>query len=242
LQSAFVTQLRPARDLEAAEWIVADLKVFPRTVDTLVPSGYSSYVRVFHPAWRDRQGRHPVRWAAIAEANGTTVNPAMQLHALAGDLRYLHEEQPGVYAQAPIEGSLPVESGRSLIAVLHMHTSTPDRCWFAFWNGFGGTRADVSSAPTFTIPGRSYHLLTGALEAASESATEYPAAQSPNYWWPDDRAWCVATEIDLNTTYVGCDNDCRDAILSVPDLEALEIDPAAGIDWRSDPVNTWPGE
>jgi hypothetical protein len=25
----------------------------------------------------------------------------------------------------------------------------------------------------------------------------------PNPWWPEDRAWCVATEIDLPYTYVG---------------------------------------
>lgn len=51
-----------------------------------------------------------------------------------------------------------------------------------------------------------------------------------------------ATEIDLNTTYIGCDDACRAAILEEAILEALPIDPAAGIDWRSDPVNPWPGE
>ena len=25
----------------------------------------------------------------------------------------------------------------------------------------------------------------------------------PNLWWPDDRAWCVASEIDLDYTLVG---------------------------------------
>jgi hypothetical protein len=49
-------------------------------------------------------------------------------------------------------------------------------------------------------------------------------------------------EIDLNTTYIGCNDACRDAILGNASLEALAIDPAAGIDWRSDPVNPWPGE
>ena len=26
---------------------------------------------------------------------------------------------------------------------------------------------------------------------------------SPSIWWPEDRAWCVATDIDLFDTYVG---------------------------------------
>ncbi len=29
------------------------------------------------------------------------------------------------------------------------------------------------------------------------------ADQTPNLWWPEDRAWFVATEIDLAWTYVG---------------------------------------
>jgi hypothetical protein len=241
-QCVYVTLLLPARDLSPAEWIVADLKTFAKSVISLVPSGFPSYVRIFHPAWRDPYSRQPVRWAEIAAANGTSVTPAMQLHALAHDLRYLHEGQPGVYAAAPTEGSLPDEVVTPLIEVLAAHTTTAEKCWFAFWNGFGGTRADVRSAPTFTIPGRTYHLLTGPLEAARESAVLPPFSQSPNLWWPDDRVWCVATEIDLNTTYIGCDDPCRQAILKEPALEALLIDAAAGIDWRSDPVNPFPGE
>ena len=66
--------------------------------------------------------------------------------------------------------------------------------------------------------------------------------QSANLWWPDDRAWCVAAEIDLNTTYIGCGDACREAILDESVLEALAIDPVSGIDWKSDPVNPWPEE
>jgi hypothetical protein len=210
-------------------------------VNSLVPSGFPSYVRVFHPARRDPNGRQLVRWSEIAAANGTIANAAMQLHALTGDLRYLHNEQSGVYTQAPAEGSLPVELTQKLIDVLAQHTSSPERCWFAVWDGFGDTRPDISCAPTFSTPNRRYHLLAGPLDAALESAVE-SRTQSPNLWWPDDRAWCVATEVDLNTTYVGCGDVCRDAITHTPSLEALAIDPAAGIDWRSDRVNPWPGE
>jgi hypothetical protein len=61
--------------------------------------------------------------------------------------------------------------------------------------------------------------------------------QSPNLWWPDDHAWCVATEIDLKSTYVSCDEACAAEILARAELEALTIDPASGIDWRSDLLN-----
>lgn len=236
-----MTRLCSASDVAPADWIVAELTTFAESVVSLVPSGFSSYVRVFHPAWRDPDHRELVRWAEIAAANGTTVSPAMQLHALTRDLAHLHEGQPGVYAKAPSEGSLPVELVAPLIAALASHTTTAERCWFAFWDGFGATRVDIRRAPTFALPNRAYHLLTGPLQAAGESAVEHHS-QSPNLWWPDDRAWCVATEIDLNTTYIGCDDACREAILEEPTLEALQIDPATGIDWRSDPRNPWPAE
>ena len=53
--------------------------------------------------------------------------------------------------------------------------------------------------------------------------------QSPSIWWPDDHAWCVATEIDLMTTYVGCSGGCRNDLLAHEGFEAFEVDPIR--DW-----------
>jgi hypothetical protein len=88
-------------------------------------------------------------------------------------------------------------------------------------------------------PGREYHLLGGPLEALSESAVE-PGYQSANLWWPADRARCVATEIDLDTTYIACDLVCRDELLGASEIEALEIEPSSGIDFASDLLNPAP--
>jgi hypothetical protein len=238
-----MAKLTPAADTSTAEWIVAALRTFGESVLSLVPAGFSTYVRLFHPAYRHAaDGLKPLGWADVADANGTRAHAAMQLITLTGSPEYLHAAQPGVYDLPPREGSLPPELVEPLIAVLARRTTTPDRCWFAVWNGFGATRADVRSAPTFHLPGRDYHLLAGPIGAVAESVLDQPGAQSPNLWWPADHAWCVATEIDLNTTYIGCDEACRDEILSVAELEAAPIDRGAGISWRSDPVNPWPGE
>ena len=32
--------------------------------------------------------------------------------------------------------------------------------------------------------------------------------RSPNIWWPDDRAWCVVTEIDFTWSYIGGSSAC----------------------------------
>ena len=48
---------------------------------------------------------------------------------------------------------------------------------------------------------------------------------SPNLWWPDDRAWCVATEIDLAWTYVGGSAALIDDVLASAALEAQPVSP-----------------
>ncbi len=48
---------------------------------------------------------------------------------------------------------------------------------------------------------------------------------SPNLWWPDDRAWCVATEIDLAWTYVGGPARLVNDVLTNPHLEAQPASP-----------------
>lgn len=176
-----------------------------------------------------------MRWTKVAAANGTRAHAGMQLCALTGSYHFMNHPQPGVFDHPPQGGSLPPELAVPLAAALALHTTTPERCWFAVWNGFGGTREDVGSAPTFRVPAREYHLLEGPVEAAADSVLD--RTQSPNLWWPDDRAWCVTTEIDLNTTYVGCNAACRDEILALPEFEALPIDSATGITWRSDLLN-----
>lgn len=47
------------------------------------------------------------------------------------------------------------------------------------------------------LPNREYRLFTGPV-AKGEGWVF-----GPNLWWPEDRAWCVASEIDLDYTLVG---------------------------------------
>jgi hypothetical protein len=240
-----LTELRPATNVQPAAWLVADLTTFAKSVNSLVPSGFASYVRVFHPAWRDHCGHNLISWAEIAAATGARADPAMQLHSLVGDLGVLSREapRPEVFARVPEVGSLPAEVMTPLIGILAANTSTPDTCWFAVWEGWGALKPDIRSAPTFPLPNRTYHLLRGPIQAASESAMGAGVYnQSASLWWPEDRAWCVATEIDLNSTYIGCDDACADAILAERSIEALVLAPSTGIDWRSDPLNPFPEE
>jgi hypothetical protein len=80
--------------------------------------------------------------------------------------------------------------------------------------------------------GREYLLLRGPVDAIGGFQFDV-WWQPPNMWWPDDRAWFVATEVDGYDSFVGGSRACIDAVLGSSDLEAFPI----GIDDRLGPVD-----
>ncbi len=83
------------------------------------------------------------------------------------------------------------------------------------------------------MPYRSYHLFGGPLQDATQLGYWVNAdclhPQSPNLMWPNDHAWCLATEIDFDTTLVGGSQDLVADITASPRLEALAISPEAAV-------------
>ena len=157
-----------------------------------------------------------------------------------GSERYEWKAQPGVFDQPPLTGAIDRDLLDPVASVLARHTDTPGECWFAVWEGWGGMPADdpIRSAPTFWVPARKYHLLTGPVEAIHEVAAQSELNwQPPSLWWPQDRAWCVATEVDLKSTYIGADHQCAEELVSLPGVEAATVSSDAGINFISDPVN-----
>ncbi|MGW4479703.1 hypothetical protein [Rhodococcus triatomae] len=61
---------------------------------------------------------------------------------------------------------------------------------------------------------------------------------SSNMAWPADHAWCVGTEVDFDSTLVGCNRNAADEILSCTGLDALPINPDDSLRYDADRVNT----
>jgi hypothetical protein len=72
-------------------------------------------------------------------------------------------------------------------------------------------------------------LFNGAVTAACNFRSG-PWFQSPTTWWPDDRAWCVATDVDGFSTYIAGTHECLDALASDPRLEIMPALPAEQVD------------
>jgi hypothetical protein len=224
---------------------------------TFMPVGFDAYVRVLHPAGF-RPARSGVadpadalRWADLAAANGVQLDPEIAFQQLLrpSDLSRLGELEP-------MSGALVPPYCSALTSLLSRHTGTPAACWFCLWEGNGGlwdhaqwhVDHDTQSAsqpgghapnpssrdkllasyPKVDMRLRRYFLGHGPLEAACFLYDEIGA--TPNIWWPEDRAWTVATEVDSYSTYIGCTGAAAKDILESADLEAIEVPLSARID------------
>lgn len=203
--------LRHEPDVAQAAWFAKSEAPWTQLC-SLGPSGFERYCRLFH---------------LLRE--GVDEDDADELVNVEGDLDETHLER--------------------LTAILSRYTSTPDDCFFGLWDGFGdihgspsvgflrmgrGTPTEVPPAfprevitgPRVQIPNRSYLLFRGPLLdagqwGAAELAPGHPRSiNSPNLIWPYDRAWFVATEIDLPWTGIAgtsalVDDLTADAVLDV---------------------------
>jgi hypothetical protein len=214
---------------EPAQWVVDRLGNFTKGVTSVIPQGYSAYLRVFHPFWMNDGSTRS--WAEIAARVGRRPHPLMQLEHLLDGIDHGVE-----YDHLPPTGELPDAVAQVVINVLSTHTTTPELCYFAIWDGYGHLPKTDS---TIYIPGQRMQLYQGPVSAAGEGV---PGADigiviryRPNIWWPADRAWCVATEIDLNSTYIGCDRAAAHDLLA-SNLEVAEVNHDDPITFDSGPT------
>ena len=218
---------------------IAPLRGWPE--GSLLPDGFAAYARIFHPAYLNKDEERPVRWSTVASWTGRAVHPLMQFERisdLSEDPHDMYKDPP--WGSHPRIGSIPERECRTLVEVLRSFTSTPGNCFFCLWEGYGNIDTRLYKASSrVRAPGRDYLLFRGPIDAIMAFITRDGPfwGHSPSIWWPEDRAWCVATDIDLFDTYVGGSEECIEAVLSNPDLEALLTTLDARLDLGGDTIN-----
>jgi len=230
-------------DVSEARWIEESLEQGEwARLDSMMPRGFSSYARIFHPAYLEGDMEQPVRWSTVASWTGRAVHPLMQFERIAG----LSEEPKDIYkdppwGELPQHGSIPEKECIVLADVLREFTSTPDRCFFGLWEGWGNIDKRLYKADSrVRAPHRDHLLFSGPLDGVMSFVEERMDpfwGQSPSIWWPQDRAWCVTTDVDLFDTFVGGSDECIEAVLGDPGLEALATTLDSGISLAADTVN-----
>jgi hypothetical protein len=239
-------------------------------ISEVIPTGFAAYARIFHPAyagegrtkirWRELardRGRvvHPQMQfehlvGVLDEVPGMDGPreghlPVDEVDALV-EIGSRHTSSPDSGWFAIWDGYATFAGGTRLIAA----DQEPGRARRRERDERERRRLAaerLSRIPRFAIhpnrsgPGamREYYLFRGPLSAASRLEFN-GTSQTPNLWWPDDRAWCVATEIDGYSTYVGGSDACIASVLADDRLESLPTSVDARFDVWSDAINPSP--
>ncbi|WP_018506099.1 hypothetical protein [Parafrankia discariae] len=211
-------------DASPAAWVAAALTASPpaATVAAMVPPVFTAYARVLPPTYDGESEGRRHRWSDIAVDQGVPLNAETRFDDLvAGSDRW----------GRPSDGGLDARETEALARVLSAFTGTPDQAYFCLWEGFGLAETEAwKDRPTrVRTPHRAYHLLTGPVGAAPTlpAPVEWRCA---SLWWPADRAWLVATEIDGYRTYLGASRAALDAVLADPALDAVAVRPTTPLD------------
>lgn len=231
-------------DLSAADWLIEQLTPWMRDrwahVGGLVPEEFEAHARILHPVLNERTGRYRT-WREVAQIAGRTAHPKMQFPRLVQD----------VEVGWPSEGHLPRPVSQRVLEILAGFTSSVS-CWLCLWSGFGFLHPqsrnfdvpaadETQDAPLVKLPGREYLLYQAALASVPAFAELWtPSSQSANIVWPDDRRWCLATEIDLDSTYVAGSRECINALMHDEHLEVFEALPDDPVHLDADSINPPP--
>ena len=231
------TGLAVQSDLAPAAWIEPLLFEDWSEVRATVPQGFEAYARIFFPfvgadiVVDGAPGQEHITWTEMARRHGRVAHALMEPQTiLAGP--------GGEMEPQSCYGSLAPEQFGALLPILTRHTSSAGS-WFLLWDGFGDLNERAfKHAPKVRHALRDLYLLQGPHGAYADFPDE------PNYWWPEDRAWCVCTDTDLDWAYIAGPTACIDEVLAVPVLDAYATRPEnpahSGMDVINDPDGTVP--
>ncbi|MDI9913821.1 hypothetical protein [Rhodococcus sp. IEGM 1379] len=255
--------MQPVNDASVSDWIEPRLTMGSGTTTGVVPGGFDAYVRVLHPI--DVDGDHVVRWRDVAATTGRTLHPLVQWWRLIDAEDSINPHSERWDGDEPEVGSIDQPDNQRLLDVLAHHTNSSDLAYFALWDGWGFLRTGATvhystgvrrffsrpdpvapmasrliDGPRIRHPGRDYVVLSGSLTEAStipDIIGARPWSPSANLVWPQDRSWCVATEVDFDSTLVGCSREAANEIVACSDLEAFPINPDDSLQYDADLVN-----
>lgn len=178
------------------------------------------------------------------------LRPDAPFHTIA--LPSEHSGTPAPWrSHGPHQGRLYLPDAEVITEVLARFTATPQECFFCLWDGygFGGVPLTLVGTPPATplpdpipdavrrgshvkLPHREYLLYTGSVQALTAPAS-LGQRQTANLAWPADHTWCLASEIDLTSTYIGGPAALINALCADGRIEALPAgpeDPIGGVE------------
>lgn len=208
------------------------------TVSSLVPWGFESYARVLHPAYKtEGSDERPVTWADIARYTGATVHPKCQFPNIA-KVESVDEGplQASPWTDPPSVGSLPSSLAAVLIGHLTRGSSKSEECGFGIWTGWSDIDCEIPETAALELSSRTLAIAFGPIRLSEQSVVR-TRHQSAYCWWPADRSWFVATDIDLVSTYLGGPVQVIAGLMTDQRVEVMPARPDDSIRYTADDIN-----
>lgn len=140
--------------------------------------------------------------------------------------------------EADVDGEVLPEIEQMAIAVTRLadFTTTPDDCYFAIWEGWGGpelvgpVQIPFVNREAVLFNGAASDLLDWVDSRDNSSPDNLPI---PSFIWPADRAWCIVNDVDPHFATIGASSAAIRGLLSCTTIDATEDDPNSPQPWYS---------
>lgn len=248
-------------DAKRSVWVVDRCTGPKHTLNTIVPSGFKSYLRICHPGWLTealnpddeeawsalRAGRidtnkmTPVRWRDVATANNHACHRLMQWYQICP----YHARNPGPGGiDPPLDGMLTKEIVERLFELFTDYGRTDQEVLCGFWEGYNRPDLYQSKAKFESFYGQQNYLLfhTTLSKARSGWLAAYDHASNylgfgadgltPNAIWPSSCDWYLAVPYFQQSSYIGGPAELIQSISDSTTLETYEAFPGDDI-WNN---------
>ncbi len=195
----FGETLAPAPSTAPAQWLVAGSGGPHGTVDVLVPGRFESIIRLHAP------DPEPDDWWDLYRDLFATVTSVGATHTATPDLA-LFAIWEG-HGFGPSSGEMGWRHPPADEAEQRQREELRERDRSAAQERDARIVPALAAVPRFALPERTYYLVQGSLSALV--GLRYPDEdgwRNPDLFWPDDRSWFVATDVDFWSLYVGGSN------------------------------------
>jgi hypothetical protein len=210
-------------------------------VKNFIPKRFSYYGKLMHPLYPDRNIKDEnLLWSDcdpdekgminygerifmkdLAEKYGLKFTKEFSFetigHLLGGFPRYL---------LGPEEGSMDPKMTHEVIKVLTPFTD--GSCFFQY---------DLIKVKDYLEDHGYGYLFYGSLKDVERLGHSEELHGFPTYWWPEDKSWCLYTDLDLDFTLFGGNKEMMQALKINPEIEFMEVDKSTRVDHDADVTN-----
>jgi len=165
-------------------------------------------------------------WPSGDAAVATWIAEALDAHGQLSEVGSVVPDGYEAYVEVPLEDE---DTFWAVCDVLARHTHADQLTWLGLWEGWPVPSA-WRDAPMFRTPEGDLMLFSGRFADIEVIAVEFACAQYalstvqvdrgpvgtaarmraqrdhyvPSLWWPEDRAWVLAREVDADAIYLAC--------------------------------------